>query len=130
MTLLLNYSKPMLLKIKKIWDRLFRKQFVISFSLSEINEIKIFSHKETFEEFMKMFKNDYIERIGKKDYKWSEVIRDIIERLINMYDDYYKEEENKGVSAPIDIITQLQIKMKEEWQKPEIKKTKWKKAWQ
>ena len=107
----------MLQKLKKIWNNYFHKSFIIDFSFSEINEKKIVWDKECFEEFLKMFKNDFIKRLWDKDYKWAEVIKGIIERLITMYSDYFEKENKDDKTKPIDIITKLQEKMKAEWEK-------------
>ena len=64
-----------------------------------------------------MFKNDYVERLWNKDYIWAEVVKDIIERLIAMYSDFYADEKQEDKIKTIDIISQLQEKLKQEWDK-------------
>ena len=64
-----------------------------------------------------MFKNDYVERLWNKDYIWAEVVKDIIERLIAMYSDFYADEKQEDKTKTIDIISQLQEKLKQEWDK-------------
>ena len=64
-----------------------------------------------------MFKNDYVERLWNKDYIWAEVVKDIIERLIAMYSDFYADEKQEDKIKIIDIISQLQEKLKQEWDK-------------
>jgi len=63
-----------------------------------------------------MFKNDYVERLWNKDYIWAEVVKDIIERLIAMYSDFYADEKQEDKTKTIDIISQLQEKLKQEWE--------------
>lgn len=110
-------SNYLILMIRKLINKFFPKRFVIDFSFSDIDEKKILSNKEYFEEFLKMFKNDYIERLRSKDYNWAEVIKGIIERLVAMYSNYHQEEfeSKKSNTKTVDIITKLQEKMKDEW---------------
>jgi len=63
-----------------------------------------------------MFKNDYVERLWNKDYIWAEVVKDIIERFIAMYSDFYADEKQEDKTKTIDIISQLQEKLKQEWE--------------
>lgn len=89
--------------------------------MKDIKYSILFKDTEIFMEFMAMLKNDYLDKITKWDYQWAEVVKDQIERLLDMYE-WYIDEINKWNDAPkqtktIDIITKLQEEMREEWKK-------------
>lgn len=89
--------------------------------MKDIKYSILFKDTEIFMEFMAMLKNDYLDKITKWDYQWAEVVKDQIERLLDMYE-WYIDEINKWNDATkqtktIDIITKLQEEMREEWKK-------------
>ena len=89
--------------------------------MKDIKYHTIFKDSEILMDFMSMLKNDYLDKITKKDYQWAETIKDQIERLLDMYE-WYLDEITKWNEAPkqtktIDIITKLQEEMREEWKK-------------
>lgn len=103
----------MLQKLKKIWNKIFRKPFLIDFSYVDIEEKKIFQSKECFEEFLKMMKNMYISKLNAKRYIEAEIVREIIEELMGMYAWFYEDEKPENKNVVSDIVWQLQEKMKE-----------------
>ena len=68
-------------------------------------------------EFIKMLKNDYINKVTTKEYIRAEIVKEYIEEMLIMYDEFIEatmpKEENKSTHT-VDVITQLQEKMKNE----------------